>query len=83
MPSAGPSQCSRRFRARGLADLSRGQAQPANPGRPPAVSGEQWSHAKRAHFDFVVCDAGTYIPDFAVELDDASHRRPDAGGVTE
>jgi hypothetical protein len=31
----------------------------------------------------VVCDAGTYIPDFAVELDDASHRRPDAGGVTE
>ena len=46
--------------------------------RPPAVSGEQWSYATRAHFDFAVCDAGTYIPDFAVELDNASHRRPDA-----
>jgi hypothetical protein len=45
--------------------------------RPPGLSGEQWSYATRAHFDFVVCDAGTYIPDFAIELDDTSHRRPD------
>ena len=48
--------------------------------RPPGISGEQWGYATRAHFDFVVCDAETYIPDFAVELDDASHRRPDARG---
>jgi hypothetical protein len=45
--------------------------------RPPRVSGEQWNYATRAHFDFVVCDAVTYIPDFAVELDDTSHRQPD------
>jgi hypothetical protein len=43
--------------------------------QPPGISSEQWNYATRAHFDFVVCDAGTYVPDFAVELDDASHRR--------
>lgn len=46
--------------------------------RPSRVSSEFWSYATRAHFDFVVCDAATYIPNFAVELDDASHRRSDA-----
>jgi hypothetical protein len=42
--------------------------------RPPGVSSEQWTYATRAHFDFVVCDSDTCVPDFAVELDDASHR---------
>ncbi|WP_416211480.1 DUF2726 domain-containing protein [Frankia sp. Cas3] len=45
--------------------------------RPAGVTAEQWNYATRAHFDFVVCDAATSVPDFAVELDDPTHDRPD------
>jgi hypothetical protein len=38
--------------------------------RPPGVTAHQWSSASRTHFDFVVCDARTYTPVFAVTLDD-------------
>jgi len=46
--------------------------------KPPGISASQWDYATRAHFDFVVCDAASYVPDFAVELDDFSHLRPEA-----
>jgi Protein of unknown function (DUF2726) len=46
--------------------------------RPAGITGAQWSYATRAHFDFVVCDGETMIPEFAVELDDASHRSAEA-----
>jgi very-short-patch-repair endonuclease len=46
--------------------------------RPPDITNEQWSYATRAQFDFVVCNATTYMPDFAVELDDPTHRKPEA-----
>jgi hypothetical protein len=38
--------------------------------RPPGITAHQWSSASRTHFDFVVCDAHTYTPVFAVALDD-------------
>jgi len=44
---------------------------------PPGLTNEQWNYATRATFDFVVCDAETLIPEFAVELDDRTHERPD------
>ena len=37
-------------------------------GRPPGVTGNQWSSASRAGFDFVVCAADTGCPAFAVEI---------------
>jgi len=46
--------------------------------RPAGITGPQWSYATRAHFDFVVCDGETMIPEFAVELDDSSHRSAEA-----
>jgi very-short-patch-repair endonuclease len=46
--------------------------------RPSEISSEQWNYATRAHFDFVVCSQETYMPEFAVELDDASHNKADA-----
>ena|SRR6266699_1377108 len=46
--------------------------------RPPEISAEQWNYAIRTHFDFVVCNQETYLPEFAVELDDASHNNKDA-----
>jgi uncharacterized protein DUF2726 len=46
--------------------------------RPPGISASQWDYATRAHFDFVVCDAASCVPEFAVELDDRTHLRPDA-----
>jgi hypothetical protein len=46
--------------------------------RPPGISWQQWDYATRAQFDFVVCDADRYMPEFAVELDDPTHRRPEA-----
>jgi hypothetical protein len=36
--------------------------------RPPGITAHQWSSASRTHCDFVVCDARTYLPVFAVEL---------------
>jgi Protein of unknown function (DUF2726) len=47
--------------------------------RPPGLTARQWDYATRATFDFVVSNAETLIPDFAVELDDNTHRRPDVG----
>ncbi|MEV4659493.1 DUF2726 domain-containing protein [Micromonospora sp. NPDC049301] len=37
-------------------------------GRPPGVTGSQWSSASRAGFDFVVCAADTGRPVVAVEI---------------
>ncbi|PWR04985.1 hypothetical protein DKT68_29415 [Micromonospora acroterricola] len=37
-------------------------------GRPPGVTGSQWSSASRAGFDFVVCAADTGRPIVAVEI---------------
>ncbi|MEU0079457.1 DUF2726 domain-containing protein [Micromonospora tulbaghiae] len=37
-------------------------------GRPPGVTGSQWSTAGRASLDLVVCDAGTGLPRFAVRF---------------
>lgn len=46
------------------------------PKRPPGVTDKQWwQYGTRATFDFVVADATTTQPEFAVEFDDASHRR--------
>jgi hypothetical protein len=45
--------------------------------RPPGIT-YQWQYATRAQLDFVVCDEKTYMPDFAVELDDPTHRKPEA-----
>jgi hypothetical protein len=36
--------------------------------RPPGITAHQWSSASRTHFDFVVCDARTYMPAFALEM---------------
>jgi hypothetical protein len=49
-------------------------------GRPPGVTGHQWSSAIRTELDFVVCAAGTGRPVFAVEFatptgDDPQARR--------
>ena len=38
--------------------------------RPPGVTAHQWNCASRTRFDFVVCDARTHAPVFAVEFDD-------------
>ena len=46
--------------------------------RPPGVTGNQWSTATRTGFAFVVCDAGTYAPLFAVDLVDPDRRAGDA-----
>jgi hypothetical protein len=37
-------------------------------GRPPGVTGSQWTSASRAGFDFVVCVAETGRPAFAVQI---------------
>jgi hypothetical protein len=37
-------------------------------GRPPGITGHQWSTAGRATIDFVACDAGAGRPVFAVEF---------------
>ncbi|MGI5520732.1 DUF2726 domain-containing protein [Micromonospora sp. CA-259024] len=37
-------------------------------GRPPGVTGSQWSSASRAGFDFVICAADTARPVVAVEI---------------
>ncbi|MFG1779860.1 hypothetical protein ACGFIG_25955 [Micromonospora sp. NPDC049048] len=37
-------------------------------GRPPGVTGSQWSTASREGYDFVVCAADTALPVFAVEI---------------
>ena len=46
---------------------------------PPGSS--RWYHhfnrVSAKHFDFVVCDAETFEPLLAIELDDRSHGRPD------
>lgn len=46
--------------------------------RPPGITLKQWDYATRAELDFLVSDEETTLPEFAVELDDASHRRADA-----
>ncbi|NLU77732.1 DUF2726 domain-containing protein [Micromonospora sp. HNM0581] len=46
--------------------------------RPSGISDQEWSYATRAQLDFIVCDLATRMPDFAVELDDPTHRTPDA-----
>ncbi|MEU8332727.1 DUF2726 domain-containing protein [Micromonospora sp. NPDC048839] len=46
--------------ARRLSDLVQG--------RPPGVTGSQWSSASRASFDFVICAADTGRPIVAVEI---------------
>ncbi len=46
--------------------------------RPAGITGQQWAYATRAHFDFVVCEIKTLVPEFAVELDDLSHRSAEA-----
>jgi len=38
--------------------------------RPPGITSHQWNSAMRTHFDFVVCDAHSYLPEFAVEFAD-------------
>ncbi|KAB1938981.1 DUF2726 domain-containing protein [Micromonospora sp. ALFpr18c] len=48
------------YPARRLSDLVQG--------RPPGVTGSQWSSASRAAFDFVVCAADTGCPVVAVEI---------------
>ncbi|MFI6781215.1 DUF2726 domain-containing protein [Micromonospora sp. NPDC050276] len=48
------------FPARRLSDLVQG--------RPPGVTGSQWTSASRASFDFVVCAADTGRPVVAVEI---------------
>jgi hypothetical protein len=48
------------FPARRLSDLVQG--------RPPGVTGSQWTSASRATFDFVVCAADTGRPVVAVEI---------------
>ncbi|PYC65992.1 hypothetical protein C7C45_26915 [Micromonospora arborensis] len=48
------------YPARRLSDLVQG--------RPPGVTGSQWSSASRASFDFVVCAADTGRPIVAVEI---------------
>lgn len=46
--------------------------------RPPGVTDKQWwQYGTRATFDFVVADAATTRPEFAVEFDDSSHWRPE------
>jgi Protein of unknown function (DUF2726) len=45
--------------------------------RPTGISDEQWRYATRAHFDFVVCNRETTVPEFAVELDDPTHDSAD------
>lgn len=42
------------------------------------LSDEQYRYALRAHFDWVVSDAATTRPEFAVEFDGPSHDSPDA-----
>jgi hypothetical protein len=44
--------------------------------RPPGITANQWNSATRTHLDFVVCDALSDTPVFAVEFDDSV--RPDA-----
>lgn len=46
--------------------------------RPTGTTYDQWNYATRAHFDFVVCDAKTFVPDFAIELDDPTHNALEA-----
>lgn len=46
--------------------------------RPPGITAQQWNYATRAHLDFVVCNKETTAPDFAIELDDPTHRLPSA-----
>jgi hypothetical protein len=36
--------------------------------RPPGITAHQWSSASRTRVDFLVCDARSYLPAFAVEL---------------
>ena len=66
MPAeAGATRCSPApatgsYPARRLSDLVQG--------RPPGVTGSQWSSASRASFDFVVCAADTGRPVVAVEI---------------
>ena len=46
--------------------------------RPKTPSFQSWQnriHAK--HIDFLICDRGTLEAKLAVELDDATHQRPD------
>ncbi|MET7709715.1 DUF2726 domain-containing protein [Micromonospora sp. NPDC005413] len=50
----------RAYPARRLSDLVQG--------RPPGVTGSQWSAASRASFDFVICSADTGRPIVAVEI---------------
>ena len=46
--------------------------------KPPGVNTREWYEtATRQHLDFVVTDEGR-VPQFVVELDDPTHRRPDA-----
>jgi hypothetical protein len=45
---------------------------------PAGITGPQWAYATRAHLDFLVCDIETLVPEFAVELDDSSHRSAEA-----
>nr|MDT0656669.1 DUF2726 domain-containing protein [Micromonospora sp. DSM 115978] len=40
--------------------------------RPPGLTGHQWSAASRTELDYVVCDAASYTPSFAVVLVDGS-----------
>lgn len=46
--------------------------------RPPGITAHQWSSAIRTRLDFVVCDPGSYAPDFAVALTEPVGRAPDA-----
>jgi hypothetical protein len=46
--------------------------------RPPGITTHQWSSAARTHLAFVVCDARTCAPVFAVELYDPAGRVPEA-----
>lgn len=45
--------------------------------RPSGVTPRQWNSATRTHLDFVVCDAATLRPVFAVEFDDPDQPDPD------
>jgi very-short-patch-repair endonuclease len=44
--------------------------------RSSGLSSTEFAYATRAHLDFVVCDADSSVPHFAVEMDGAGHDQP-------
>lgn len=46
-------------------------------GSPPSATGSHRNRILSKHVDFVLCDRELVSPKIAIELDDASHNRPD------